>query len=83
MKKELKQKQRAFILKKLQQQGFISRNNCLENYLSRLGAYMNFLKDQGFRFEARYIKRGEGKDYIYVLYPRQKTRLNRAIKLLK
>ncbi len=78
----MKQKQLAFILRKLKQQGFITRNQCLENYLSRLGAYMNDLKKQGLKFKARYIKRGEGKDYIYILKPKQKTLLKNLINKL-
>jgi biotin-(acetyl-CoA carboxylase) ligase len=68
-------KQKKFVLTKLKEQGFITRNQCLENYLSRLGAYMNEFKRQGLKFEAKYIKRGEGKDYIYILEPKQKTLL--------
>jgi hypothetical protein len=60
-------KQKKFVLTKLKEQGFITRN--------QLGAYINDFRKQGLKFEAKYIKRGEGKDYIYILEPKQKTLL--------
>lgn len=50
----------------------ISRNQCLREYISRLGAIIDILKKQGRKFEARYEKfqskyGWSGRDYIYYL----------------
>lgn len=55
--------------------GEITRNKCLVNYVSRLGAIIAKLKDDGYEFEAKYIDVktpfGTGRDYQYkaILYP--------------
>lgn len=73
-----------FILGELKEQGYITRNTCLKRYITRLGAYMCQLKNEGLRFEARYIKSEfspNGQDYAYMLIPiRQKRLLNSLIK---
>jgi len=45
----------------LDSKGFISRNFCLRNYISRLSAIIYNLKDEGYEFET-FEKDG---DYIY------------------
>lgn len=50
----------------------ISRNNCLQNYVSRLGAIIATLKSEGYEFEAEYIEYQtlmgwSGKDYVYTV----------------
>jgi len=54
------QKQR--IIGQLQKYGFITRNACLKNYISRLGAIIFDLKQEGYEFEAKDMENG---DYIY------------------
>ena len=55
--------------------GKITRNKCLVNYVSRLGAIIAMLKKDGYEFETQYIEVktpfGTGKDYEYkvVTYP--------------
>jgi hypothetical protein len=53
------QKQR--IIAKLKRDGTVSRNECLRNYISRLGAIICLLKKQGWEFET---SEKDG-DYIY------------------
>ena len=49
--------------------GKITRNKCIVNYVSRLGAIVAKLKDDGYEFETQYIEVktpfGTGKDYEY------------------
>ena len=58
-----KHTQLNWIKKILQETGQISRNLCLQNYLSRLGARIVDLKKEGWIFET---ERKNG-DYIYKL----------------
>jgi hypothetical protein len=63
--------QREWVLSILNKEGKITRNMCLKNYISRLGAIINDLKKEGYEFQGKYIKVktffGESKDYEYTL----------------
>lgn len=59
--------QEEWVKKVLLDNGEISRNYALQNYVSRLGAIMCNLKDEGWNFEASYIKTPNGRDYVYKL----------------
>jgi len=65
--KKLTQKQ--WVLSRLKENGYITRNECLRNYISRLGAIIADLKKDGYEFETGYIEVktpfGMGKDYKY------------------
>lgn len=67
--KNLTQKQ--WVLNRLLENGYITRNECLRNYISRLGAIIADLKADGYDFDAGYIEVqtpfGLGKDYKYSL----------------
>lgn len=56
-----KQTQRQRVISKLLKDGFITRNECLRVYISRLSAIIQVLEVEGWEFEA---KDKEG-DYIY------------------
>lgn len=58
--KEVKQKQ--FIINQLLLKGQVSRNTCLTAFISRLGAWMYILKEQGLRYQGSYT---ENRDYVY------------------
>lgn len=58
--KEAKQKQ--FIINQLLTKGQVSRNTCLSHFISRLGAWMCILKEQGLKYEGSYT---ENRDYVY------------------
>lgn len=63
--------QKEFVANRLRAYGRISRNFCLKNYISRLGALINLLKKDGWEFDASYVNVetpfGKGKDYVYKL----------------
>ena len=67
--------QKKWVQNILVQDGKITRNKCLINYVSRLGAIIAILKEDGFEFETQYVEVktpfGTGKDYEYkvVKYP--------------
>mgnify|MGYP007100050675 CR=1 FL=1 len=48
---------------KILRDGFITRNECLRNYISRLSAIIYTLEKQGMKF----ITEEKGGDYIYKL----------------
>lgn len=61
--KAKKQTQLERVINKLNRDGFITRNECLRVYISRLGALINKLKVAGWEFEeGEYTDNG---DYIY------------------
>lgn len=59
--------QRKWVLEQIEEQGFITRNQCLRNYISRLGAIICDLTKEGYVFTAEYQKTPNGKDYVYTL----------------
>lgn len=59
----MKSTQRNRIAKRLLERGEISRNECLRNYISRLGARIQDLENEGWVFETE----TRGGDYIYKL----------------
>lgn len=68
--------QKTFVENELIKNRRITRNFCLRNYISRLGAIISVLKDNGYVFEAKYVEIetpfGKGKDFEYsvVKFPR-------------
>lgn len=66
--------QLQFIKNVLIEQGSITRNFALTNYISRLSALIAVLKNDGWIIEGRYIPVmtpfGKGKDYQYVVFKR-------------
>jgi hypothetical protein len=67
MKAMRTKKQREWALKQLNNNGFITRNQCLENYISRLGALIYSLKKEGYVFITSRKKTPKGEDYVYTL----------------
>jgi len=63
--------QKQIIIEKLKEDGQVSRNWALSNYISRLSAIIYNLKDIGWEFETFKVKtfnkvtKTEGWDYIY------------------
>jgi len=57
----MKPTQKQRIIGVLKERGEISRNQCLKNFISRLGAYIIVLKKEGWDFD--HIDAGN--DYIY------------------
>ncbi len=69
--KDKSQKER--VIKKLLADGEITRNSCLRNFISRLGAIICLLKSEGWDFEAS----NRDGDYVYkvTVCPFKKERL--------
>ena len=63
----LNKTQVSWVKENLRENGYISRNQCLRNYISRLGAIINILKKDGWIFEAKYQSTVSGKDFWYKL----------------
>ena len=59
--------QEKFVLDELKNNGEISRNLCLRNYISRLGAIICDLNKKGYVIKGDYRKTENGKDFIYKL----------------
>lgn len=55
--------QKDFVIKTLKETGEISRNYCLKNFISRLGAIMCDLKKEGWNFKTE----NTNGNYIYKL----------------
>jgi len=53
------------VIEQLKENGFVSRNWALQNYISRLGAIICNLKKEGWKFRADYYKTQWGKDFRY------------------
>jgi hypothetical protein len=65
----IKLTQKKWVIEQLEQNGKITRNECLKNYITRLGAIICDLKKDGYEFEyGEYLSYGTNKkDYIYRL----------------
>lgn len=67
----MKMKQINFVTDRLDEKGEITRNECLKNYISRLGAIIAVLKERGYVFLTEYRETitpfGTGKDYVYTM----------------
>jgi hypothetical protein len=63
----MKKTQLEWILRQLELNGFITRNQCLRRYISRLGARISDLKKEGYKFRTKYLNGRWGKDYVYFL----------------
>lgn len=61
--------QKDIVLKQMRTQGFVTRNWCLQNYISRLSAIMLDLKKDGINFKAEDMENG---DYKYTLLDKPK-----------
>lgn len=65
------QTQKKWVLERLQARGYITRNECLQNYISRLGAIICDLKKEGYEIVGKNLKTEKGVDYIYKLSEKQ------------
>jgi len=65
----LNKTQKDRVLNQLLTVGYITRNQCLRNYITRLASIIPKLKKEGYEFEVGYIRVNGGLDYIYKLKP--------------
>jgi hypothetical protein len=59
--------QEQIILNQLKEHGFVTRNWALQNFISRLGAIICDLNQDGYVIHGDWIKTENGKDYKYTL----------------
>lgn len=62
--------QLQFVRNEILKNGYISRNFCLKNFITRLGSRIYDLEKEGYKFKASYENTKNGKDYIYRLISR-------------
>jgi len=63
----MKPSQVELIRKQLIENGSISRNWCLKNFITRLGARIDDLKREGMKINGKFVKTDFGTDYVYTL----------------
>ena len=63
----MKKTQYNFVKKQLLEKGQITRNQALQNYITRLSSIILTLKEEGFEIEGSFKKVKGGKDYVYTL----------------
>ena len=61
--------QEQYVVNELLKNGKISRNQCLQKYITRLGALIYIIKNKNPQWEisAKFEKINGGKDYVYYL----------------
>ena len=61
--------QEQYVVNELLKNGQISRNQCLQKYITRLGALIYIIKNKNPQWEisAKFVKINGGKDYVYYL----------------
>lgn len=64
-----KPSQKEIVLKQMRETGSVTRNWCLQRFISRLSAIMLELKNEGVKFETKKV----GGDYEYRLNSRPKS----------
>lgn len=67
IRSESNQTQEEWVRDNLLKRGFITRNECLRIYISRLAARIDTLKKDGMNIEGETLKTQHGKDYVYYL----------------
>lgn len=60
-------KQRQWVEHQLRTRGYVSRNEALQNYLTRLAEYIRQLRSEGWEIEGDRVKTEFGEDYQYKL----------------
>ncbi len=62
-----KKSQKEIIINILLKDGRVSRNWCLQNYISRLASLISDLKTESWDFEAKYVTEGNGRNFYYII----------------
>ena len=66
----MKKSQKDIVKDQLKLTGEVSRNWCLQHYITRLSAIIYDLKREGWEFKEGFIKTEHGKDYVYKVWKR-------------
>ena len=61
--------QEQYVVNELLKNGKISRNQCLQKYITRLGALIYIIKNKNpqWKITAKFVKINGGKDHVYYL----------------
>lgn len=59
--------QENWVINRLNSKGCVTRNEALQNYISRLGAIVERLNKAGWDIKGTYLRTGNSKDYVYTL----------------
>lgn len=59
-------KQKQIVKERIKEVGYIDRNWCLRNYISRLSAIIYDLKKEGMDFDSKIVRENGGKNYVYI-----------------
>lgn len=59
--------QKDRVLSQILKVGYVTRNQCLKNYITRLASIIAKLEKDGYKFEKGYMKTKYGNDYYYRL----------------
>lgn len=65
--------QKQWVINQFETKGFVTRNEALKNYISRLGALIFDLKEEGWQIEGHWERTLFSKDYVY-------TKVNRSFR---
>lgn len=57
--------QQKLVIKRLLEDGEVSRNWALQNYITRLGAIICDLNADGWNIKGQWVKKNGGRDYVY------------------
>lgn len=63
----MKKSQKQFVIDRLLNDRCISRNACIQNYITRLSAIIQKLEQDGWIFDGQYEHEECGKDFVYYL----------------
>jgi len=74
----MKQTQKEWVISQLEQYGEISRNNALQNFITRLSAITLTLKNEGWDLEGKW----RGGDYVYSVVKKPVKPLMKKIELI-
>ena len=61
----LSRTQKKLVIEELENNGYVSRNDCLKHFITRLGAIICELNKEGYDLVGKYVKTSYGKDYVY------------------
>lgn len=61
----MKKGQYNFVKERLLASGYVSRNECLRNYITRLGAIICKMNREGWVIRGQYSDYENGRDYVY------------------
>lgn len=61
----MKKSQKQWVVQQLKEKGYISRNDCLKQCITRLSSIIFILKEEGWGFIEDFVPMNDGKDFWY------------------